>query len=466
MNLFTTDIKSIPNAYLHSITYSDGFETSKRFLRYREDIKTKIGNFLSSMYGVVATKNGEILNVGKGALNKVLSYPEYFKNGAITYFTYCLNCVTNDIIEDSDIPLDVTNLPHVCRYSALWKDEARLYAMLSSSGDEDLYDGKVIIHCLEDYLSRNSRVPSVVVDADTLMEREFTELCFDFIREKEVSQDINDVNWYRSCQLTTDAEVFNFIKRYTTVLTVSLEGVMKTLISLYREQINSKDDPLLIQNATLKATEAITRKELEQTTSKLNKKIDSLEKKLNAERSKNSEYKKQISKARTESNKQYKTELHDLDKQVKDLQNEYNELNKKYQESLERIQILEDLVEEQEDETVTSDTNYCEEFYQKRFVFARNKHTERYSIMKELGELFPNAVFTDKFSDLKPDLIDGIVFLTRYEKHGVYYKARDLCKTNNIKSVHCDTSNTERILSMMYNKFILEDNVDRSSYKS
>ena len=468
MDLFNTnDVQKerfLPEIFTRSITFSEDFPTSKRFLRYKDDIKKKINDFLTTSYGVTATKNGKEVEISKNTVNKMLTYPDYFKNGATNYFTYCFKCIIDEDTDDK-LQLDVTSLPHICRYSVLWKEEAKLFTMLSSSGDESLYDGEVILICLKEYLSNSGKVPPIVPSIDKLMDLEFTELCYDYIREQEIIQHIDEYNWYRSCQLNTDADVFNFIKRYTTVLYVSIEGIMKTLIDLYRNYNKNKKDPLIIQNANLKASESIMRKQLERSERDLNRKIESLQKKLESERSKNSEYKKQISKAKSDSNKQYKSELHELDKQIKNSQHRYNELDTKYQEALERIQILEELVEEQEEVTI-NDTNYCTEFYQNKFVFVRNRHTERYSIMKELSDLFPNAIFTDKFSDLKPDLIDGIIFLTRYEKHGIYYKARDFCKTNNIKSVHCDTSNTERILAIMYNKFILNDNNDRSSYKS
>lgn len=450
---------NLPARYLDSVTNAEGFTQSRRFLRYKDDIKSKIAEYLSKTYGIVREDEDGITQMSRKAKQNFLVYPTYFKTGLKNRFRCMIRYLKHEERDEGDrySLLDVTNTPHRFHYSILWESECIMYDILSAGEHGELYDD-LPIDCLENYIEGNQ--PSTVISLDDLMEKEFTELCLETIRAIEMIEDINDANWYRRCQLETDLEVFNFMKDYASNLHICVENAVKTMVDILREQQATGERPLQMQNAALLLDNM-----------KLQEKMDKLEgeysKKIESEKLKNAQLERQVAVVKEECNKQYKSQLHDAQKLSKKSKDEFEKLDHKYQSALERIKLLEDLLAEHESKEIgTEEISYDPDFFKRRFIFARNKSASGYTIMKELADRFPNATFTNGIAnDFDPKTTDGVVLLTRFEKHGLYWGIRDACKNLGIPYVHCDASNLERICATMYHTFMSENNSERNSYK-
>lgn len=451
-----------------SFTYSPEFRQTRRFLRYKQDIISMINEYLQNEISSVRItrddENGSFIENVK----KIPNWREYYKSGILTQFA-ALTDITLGVPLSTVQFLAAHDRPsqfHIEGFSIMWDCEAEYV----KNCDDD-YDALPENICYE-YLTgeTSGKIPSkkrkkfdVIPSIDEIMDNEFEELCLEYIREKEIQEaNFNDATWYRLCKLTTESDLFNFMVRYARNLNASVWQVVKYQTDYYRSlREENKVGSLKKQISKLQAECDVSLEKEKQHSIYLENQLISAKEKI-------AELERQIHMVREECNKQYKSEIYNSWKAKEKSEKSNQQLEEKYKVLLERNEFLEELLEEAESKSVSSEEKEYEndgEFLQKRYVFVRNKAQDGYLLFQELAKKFPNAVFTNGIAnDIDPKNTDGVVLLTRYEKHGIYWGMRNACKEAGVLYAHCDTSNLDRICSIMYNVFIKQGE-RKDSYK-
>lgn len=451
-----------------SFTYNPEFRQTKRFLRYKQEIISMMNEFLKSEVSTLRIKE----EYEKGAyvedVKMIPNWREYYKSGIVTQFsaltdiTLGVQLSTVQLIAACDRPSQF----HVEGFSIMWDCEAEY--VKNRDGDYDALPENI---CYEYMTGESSgKIPSkkrkkfdYIPSIDEVMDKEFEELCLEYIREREIQEsNFNDATWYKLCKLTTKNDLFNFMVRYARNLNSSVWQIVKYQTDYYRSlREESKAGSLKKQLSKLQA-------ECDMNLEKEKQHSVYLENQLIAAKEKIAELERKIHMVKEECNKQHKAEIYSTQKAKEKVDKSNQELEEKYKALKERNKFLEELLEEAESKSVSSDEKGYENdegFFQKRYVFVRNKAQEGYLIFQELAKKFPNAIFTNGIAnDIDPKNTDGVVLLTRYEKHGIYWGMRNACKEAGVLYAHCDTSNLDRICSIMYNVFIKQGE-RKDSYK-
>ena len=147
-------------------------------------------------------------------------------------------------------------------------------------------------------------------------------------------------------------------------------------------------------------------------------------------------------------------EIAKLNKKLAAEQEESERLRKQNSDLAEYIEILESSQsdagsEPTEDLASVSAEDIRTDIRDKRILFARNKETECYPIMRRLQELFPKSSFKHKVTPEDCASADMVVALTKYTKHPLYWSARDNARAIGIKFVHCDKSGITSIVATL-----------------
>jgi len=159
-------------------------------------------------------------------------------------------------------------------------------------------------------------------------------------------------------------------------------------------------------------------------------------------------------------------EIAKLSKKLAAEQEESERLRKQNSDLAEYIEILESSKSDTESDTAedlasVSDADIKEEIKGKRIIFARDKESESYPIMRRLQELFPMSSFKHKVTYEDCASADMVVALTKYTTHNLYYTARDNAKANGAMFVHCDKSGIKSIVSILNSFMDQADNGER-----
>lgn len=117
-------------------------------------------------------------------------------------------------------------------------------------------------------------------------------------------------------------------------------------------------------------------------------------------------------------------EIRRLEKQIENLKNKLSTV------STEEVQ---EIIEE-ELPTLECDTSL-------KYVFVIIKNND--NIEYQLRSIFPNAIFISNYDDLLPMDTPLVIYMTAKLKHDLYYKIKNKCKANNIKSIHFGATNIE-----------------------
>lgn len=89
----------------------------------------------------------------------------------------------------------------------------------------------------------------------------------------------------------------------------------------------------------------------------------------------------------------------------------------------------------------------------KRIVFVRDYEYDGLSLCRQIEKAFPNSRITDSISnEVNSNSTDLVVLLTRYEKHGSYWGARDKAKQQDVPVIHCHATNIDVISQLIYEK--------------
>ena len=99
-----------------------------------------------------------------------------------------------------------------------------------------------------------------------------------------------------------------------------------------------------------------------------------------------------------------------------------------------------DLVKQEEDEFVADKKMDMDLLKSKRYLFVGN--VERH--LPDLKKEFPGSVFMDtRSTNISGIKVDGVVLLTKYMGHPMYYKLRNTKEIRDLKWVYCNTKNID-----------------------
>jgi len=136
-----------------------------------------------------------------------------------------------------------------------------------------------------------------------------------------------------------------------------------------------------------------------------------------------------------------------INEYTQELRNENYQLNKENEKLRKEIEKLKEINKEQsskicekvEEENEEINTVNLEEL---KLLFIIS---DRCTFLNELQTTFPNAKITFKNYEAMIPNVDYVVVFTSYLNHPTYYGIKELCKQMNIKLIHCNHSNMDKI---------------------
>lgn len=463
--------KSLNKKSLESFTLPSEFRETKRFLRFKQDVIAMMNDYLKNNVSTARIINEDEYNPELETSGEAPDWKRYYRLAVMTQFAALSERMlgNDDTALQALAQMDRTGQIHYAGWSIMWDMEDKYIEECFANDNE--YDGLPENLCYEYLMGRSSGAVSHKIkkkfehipSADIIIEREFEELCLEYIREKEmVENNFNEASWYRLSKIETREELFNFMARLGRNVNDSVWQVIRFQTDYCRAmQEESQAGKLKKQISQVKA-------EGDMALEKERQHSVYLENQLIAARNKIAELERKIYMVKEECNKQHKAEIYSTWKAKEKSDKKGQELEEKYNALKERNKFLEELLEEAEAKNASDNEDEYKndaEFFQKKYVFVRNKAQEGYLIFQELAKKFPNAVFTNGIAnDIDPKNTDGVVLLTRWEKHGIYWGMRDACKAAGVPYAHCDTANLDRICSIMYDIFVRQGE-RRNSYK-
>ena len=184
--------------------------------------------------------------------------------------------------------------------------------------------------------------------------------------------------------------------------------------------------------------------ELQSENSKLQQQIDKLKNKLTMIKYKEENQKKYASE---EYSKEEKQLIKDLRNQVYHLQKENMcmKTSLKQKEDISKTQeddvLTRDIADETQEEIINPDISID---LKVGFVAA---FPEKYDIMK-IKSYLPDAVFISSNGNIPK--VDLIVFLTKHNKHKLYYQVKEYCTKLQIPELHTNKTNADEIIKLVY----------------
>lgn len=264
-----------------------------------------------------------------------------------------------------------------------------------------------------------------------IAENEFKMSCQRYIRAKALSGRINESN-FMNCVPQKTEDVLLLLTDVINGLWISVINELK-LSSLESSVTDCETENLLFEKE-----QEIKQLRLEITA--VNKEKDNLEKQIR--------YLKE--EKETIRNGLIQRNVKDNEELVK----ERDFYKRKYESLLETQKeksIEKTIKNEEEPQIPLQEENEKELDLTKHYVFVTGPH---YLYAKKIENEFPNSVITTiRVERAQVIGADAVVFLTKNLKHSDYYKAKDICKDNNIPYVHTACINIDEIKKAMFDAF-------------
>ena len=264
-----------------------------------------------------------------------------------------------------------------------------------------------------------------------IAEKEFKMACRRYIRNKALSGRINDSN-FMNCVPQKTEDILQLLTEVINGLWISITNELKYWFLECISDDCEEDESFFDTEQEIK--------DLKQEINAIKKEKENLENqirflKVEKETIRNTLFQKNI-------------------KDKEELVKERDFYKKKYESLLSSNKekpIEKTIINEEKQQIILPAENDEELDLTKHYVFVTGPH---YLYAKKIENEFPNSVLTTiRVERAQVIGADAVVFLTKNLKHSDYYKAKDICKDNNIPYVHTACINIDEIKKVMFDAF-------------